>query len=353
MVSLAAVGAVASGLVASDGDPAGRIESAWSDFTHPDELVVGNRFRSLETTRYDYWRVSLNVWRAHPVAGVGQDNFAEAYLKARRVVAEEPRWVHSLPLRLLTHTGLVGAIVFLVFLVAGILAAIRGWRSCGDGAHRAAVGALLVPAVVWLAHGSVDWLWEYPALSATSLALAGAALATGSGLLRTRDERASLHRAHAVALSAGAAVGIVTIVPCYIADRDIDTAARTWPRDPAAAFARLDRARALNPLNVRSSLVEGIIAVRLERLDRAQRAFRRAARREPQNWFARFQLGLVASARGRSDEAARDYRAAQALNPRDRLLAQAVRRAGGPSPLTFTQADEELARRVRIRVRPF
>ncbi|MGH2944175.1 MAG: O-antigen ligase family protein, partial [Solirubrobacteraceae bacterium] len=114
-------GGSAAALVATDGDPLGRVDSAWTQFTSVDSEVVadgGSHLASFGSTRYDFWRVALEVWREHPVLGLGQDNFVDAYARLRRSAFEEPRWVHSLPLRLLAHTGAVGAALFLAFLGA-------------------------------------------------------------------------------------------------------------------------------------------------------------------------------------------------------------------------------------------
>ena len=53
---------------------------------------------------------------AHPIGGIGQDNFADYYIP--RHTGEEPAWPHSLELRVLAHTGIVGAVLFAVFIGA-------------------------------------------------------------------------------------------------------------------------------------------------------------------------------------------------------------------------------------------
>lgn len=54
----------------------------------------------------------------------------------------------------------------------------------------------LLPATIWIAHGSVDWLWEYPALSGPALALAGGATAL-AGTALDRDRPRSVRRSQA------------------------------------------------------------------------------------------------------------------------------------------------------------
>jgi len=45
--------------------------------------------------------------------------------------------------------------------------------------RRVVVAAALVLPMVWLVHGSIDWLWEFPALSCPALVALGLAVALG------------------------------------------------------------------------------------------------------------------------------------------------------------------------------
>ncbi len=171
----AALAGIAIGLVAVHGHVLGRVEHAWNSFANANSGPSGSsRFTALGSQRVDFWRVALDEWDAHPLAGLGQDNFAANYLQHRRT-GEEPRWAHSLELRLLVHTGLIGALLFVLFVVAVGIAALRGGGARGRPVRFAAAVALL-PFVVWIVHGSIDWFWEFPALSVPALAFAGAAM---------------------------------------------------------------------------------------------------------------------------------------------------------------------------------
>ncbi|MBA3746561.1 MAG: O-antigen ligase family protein [Solirubrobacterales bacterium] len=328
-----------------------RIERAWaSKDVHEPE---GSRFAALSSPRYALWRVGVEAWREHPVAGLGQDNFIQVHSMKRETAREEPLWVHSLPLRLLVHTGLVGTVLFLVFGIAAAWAAVAAWsgRAGRDGARLAGAVAL-VPAVIWLAHGSVDWLWEFPALSGPALALAGAATALSSTVAvdDCSPSSARVSRPRIAGVCVAGLVCVAVVLPSYVADRDVQEAAARWPANPDAAFGRLERARDLNPLSARASLVEGVIAVRLNRLSQAHVSFTRAAQREPHDWFARFELGLVAGARRDRASAVRHLLVASRLNPRDELIAQALLLARRGRTMSFQTAQEEFALRVQRRV---
>jgi hypothetical protein len=273
------VGATTAALVAAGGHPIDGIDSAWADFTdvHYDDSAI----TSLGSGRYDFWRVAVDGWLRHPVLGLGQDNFIELYAQRRRT-SEEPRWIHSLPLRMLAHTGVIGAALFAAFVVAIAGGATRTWRLADEPFTRVVVGAALVPGVVWIAHGSVDWLWELPALSAAALAFAGAAVALGRANAppdaRGSRSRRTQRRIAGAAVAAGLLGGAI-LVPSFVADRDVAIAEQTWRGDPAGAYAQLDRAATLNPLSPQPGLAAGRIAQERGDLARARSGFGEAAAR--------------------------------------------------------------------------
>ncbi len=177
-VLLAAGATIAGGLAVSHGHPFKFISRQWHGFSHQAGAHSGSsHFTDVGSGRYDFWRVALDAFVAHPVGGLGQDNFDNYYVRRRRT-DEEPSWTHSIELRLLAHTGLVGAGLFAAFLIAGIAAALRARRRGRLGA--AVAGAALLPLVVWLIYGSVDWFWEFPALSGPALGFLGVAASLGA-----------------------------------------------------------------------------------------------------------------------------------------------------------------------------
>ena len=353
----ALAGGVVAGWVATDGRPVDRASAAWSEFKDFDDVqrAGSGRLATLGSTRYDFWRVSVELVGEHPLVGVGQDNFAHDYMRRRATPYEEPRWTHSLELRLLVHTGIIGLLLFAAFVVAAVVGAARR-RSESPAARRLAPLALL-PLLVWIVHGSVDWLWELPALSGAALgfaAIAGRAGWHGAARERPALDGAQPRRGGGAGASrlAAAALGVVAaaaLAMAWTAHRWVDDAATRWPADPARAFDLLGRARSLNPLDQRASIVEGLIAQQTGELRRAKIAFRRATEREPEDWFARFELGLTESARARERKARLALREALRRNPRDELIRTALRRAGGPRAMTFAEARSALAQRLRGR----
>ncbi len=136
---------------------------------------TGSHFADVGSGRYDFWRVSLDAFLAHPLGGLGQDNFADYYVVRGRT-GEEPSWTHSLEMRLLAHTGARRLRCSSPASSPRRCAlALRARRRATRPARGRWSRSALLPLVVWLIHGSVDWFWEMPALSGPALGFLGMA----------------------------------------------------------------------------------------------------------------------------------------------------------------------------------
>jgi len=351
LLVLGVLGGAGAGVAAVHGHVGQRIDRAWREFQNTgDEGSTATRFTQLGSPRYDLWRVGLEAFASHPVGGIGQDNFQEAYT-ARRRTSQEPRWTHSLAVRLLTHTGLVGAALFVAFLgfAVAALTRVRARR----GPHgRAAAGIALVPLAVWVVHGSVDWLWEYPVLSGTALTLTGIAVALGrpAGPVppppRRRPDRALLRIVAPAASAIGVLAALVVLAVPYLGQRDASRALAGWRADPNGAFAALHRASELEPLNAQPATLGGAIALALDRRGLAREEFSQVGARNPRSWLAAMYLGLLAPPHDR--RAAEDHlRRAHALNPREPLPVRALAALRRGRMLTLEDVAAEFARRDR------
>ncbi len=156
------------------GNPITRVRHAWDSFKggYTAEATGSNRLLGgLGSNRYDFYRVALNEFAAHPVLGIGADNFAQQYLVHGRS-DETPRYPHSVELRTLSQTGLLGALLAVVGLGAALLA---GWRAMrrSDPLARTVAAAALAGFAYWAVHGSFDWFWEFAGLGSCAFALLG------------------------------------------------------------------------------------------------------------------------------------------------------------------------------------
>jgi len=324
------------------------------------------RFAQLGGDRYDFWRVGWQSFLAHPLGGLGQDNFAQAYTLARRSL-EEPTWVHSLELRLLSGTGIVGFALFAAFTALALMAA---RRAGGDGANaarrRLVVAVALVPEVVWLVHGSFDWFWEIPALSGAAFWWLGAAAAGArrahrrEPASRWRAPRAAighprragkaiawppraiarpLRAAFTVAAAALAALALLALGSAYLGERAQAQASALAGSQPQRALAELRQARALEPFTYQPLALAAAIQLRLHRPAAALGEVAVGLARDRASWLLWFERSLAESAAGRPAAALAALARARGLDPREPVIALAQRRARSGRPLTIAQAQ--------------
>ncbi len=108
VIALATLLAAVVGGLAVAGNPVIRVRHAWDSFKggYTAEATGSNRLLGgLGSNRYDFYRVALDEFEAHPLIGIGADNFAQQYLVHGRS-DETPRYPHSVELRTLSQTGL-------------------------------------------------------------------------------------------------------------------------------------------------------------------------------------------------------------------------------------------------------
>jgi hypothetical protein len=343
---MAVAGAGAGLLEVSGGHPAHFISRQWNGFSKDTETGGGgNHFAVVGSGRYDFWRVSLDAFLAHPIGGLGQDNFGDYYLTHRRT-SEEPKWTHSLEMRLLTHTGIAGFALFAAFIVAALRAALRTRRSA-DPPRRMLAGAALMALVVWLIYGSLDWFWEFPSLSGPALGFLAMAGRLGDESARPALAAAEPRRpgARPVIWAAGALAllaGTVVLGLPFLAARELslgETASRT---NANAALADLNRSHQLNPLSSDPGTVGGTVALVNGRYADARNRFSQAISKEPGAWFAWLGRGLSASALGDRRAAQRNFQRAVTLNNRQVAVRDAAARVMTARPLSVSAALKEV-----------
>ncbi|HTR88951.1 MAG TPA: hypothetical protein VMG62_02435, partial [Solirubrobacteraceae bacterium] len=196
-----------------------------------------------------------------------------------------------------------------------------------DPLARAVAAAALAGFAYWLVHGSFDWFWEFAGLGAPAFALLGLTCALVPRPVPGGPPTSLDIRARPPLALAGIAITLAiaaSLTLPWLSQRQIESAARVWPRAPATAYARLNEAAELNPLSDEADLVAGSIALRLGDHPRAERYFAKALARTPADAYATLELGAIASADGERHRALILLTRAVDLNPRDRLTRAAL-----------------------------
>jgi tetratricopeptide (TPR) repeat protein len=398
-IGAAALLAVLAGGLVAVGNPVARVRHEWDTFKSPKGYASNGKNTNrlvggLGSNRYDFYRVAVDEFAAHPLLGIGADNFSAQYLRRGRS-SETPRYPHSVELRTLTETGTAGTLLALGGLLGALIAAGRALRRAGP-LERTVAAAAIGGFAYWFVHGSADWFFEYAGLGAPAFALLGIACGLDPGgrrgaartrlarpaalwrggprpslrgprppargprlpaRLRARAPHASKESAMGSArmrgLVRGAAAALATIAAAgalllpWISAIDVTSAAHVWVASPSAAYARLDDAAALDPLSAEPDLVAGSIALRLGQLGAADDYFARALVRAPEDQYATLERGAIASQRGESARALTLLRRAVALYPRDELSRQALAVAASGRRVDVAQLNHAILERAR------
>lgn len=329
LLAIATLLAAVGGGLELAGNPLTRIRHGWETFkggygadnSHGSRLVSG-----LGSNRYDFYRVALDEFVAHPLVGIGADNFSQQYLRQRRS-DETPRYPHSVELRTLSQTGLLGALLGLGGLAAALLAGARSLRS-PERLTRAVAGGALAGFAYWLIHGSVDWFWELAGLGAPAFALLGIACGLSPAPARGWSFRwgwAPPRRSRRAALGLLCVAGAISLAAPWFSQLQIQQAAHVWTSSPQRAYALLNGAARLDPLSEEPYLIAGSIAERLGDLTLADHEFSLALARTPENVYATLERGAIASTLGRRARALALLERAAALDLRDPLTRAALR----------------------------
>jgi UDP-N-acetylmuramyl pentapeptide phosphotransferase/UDP-N-acetylglucosamine-1-phosphate transferase len=340
---LAALGLLVFGVaLASAGRISDDVSTQWTAFTSNGERGATPRQRAETTrlvsgagTRYDYWRIALNVFGDHPVRGIGAGNYDKPYFRARRT-SEDIRQPHSLELQELAELGIVGG-ALLACLVAGLALGAARMRETaaasplGAGLMVAGVGAV----TAWLVHTSVDWIHLMPGVTGIALVMAAVLVLNRrpAPAISHAPVRSGRLAARPVALASAGLAGLALVVGAAslsrqgLADFFRDRADAALAAHPAVAIREADRSLRLDAENPRTYYVKAAALARFDQAEAARQTLLRALSKEPDDFVTWTLLGDLAVRRGRAhfDEARRNYARASALNPVDRSLRDLAR----------------------------
>jgi hypothetical protein len=203
---------VAAGLASSRRGLTGSISHDWDSLTNPNARTPPNepsRLTAVASVRARYWNEALEIFRDHPVAGVGADGYATARLRYRNNVLQVHH-AHGYVVQTLSDLGLVGAGVTLLLLCAWTLAALRS---------------------------SAPFGWPGPAGGRLGLGLLARLSGYAGGGARGRPGSRAGLGAEPVAVVPGASASPVALPPIAGADPAADPASGGWaaPRSVATS----------------------------------------------------------------------------------------------------------------------
>ena len=322
---LICVGTVA--LVGRFGNPAELALQRWEAFKANDTTgEESSRYLSASGTgRFPLWQVAWRDFTAHPVLGVGTQNYEATYYQLREQNAGTVRQPHALPLEVVSERGAVGGVLLFAFLLlcvgVGVSRRLRRMRP----EARAQVAALVAAVAYWFVHSSAEWFWQLPAVTLTAFVYLALLVAPWGYSGEDADE-SDAGGLSSVALRLGGAgfavLALAVVVPLYAADSYLQGSHAAGT--PEEALNEIERAQRFDPLSAHLPEREAEISVALGDWERAEGAYVSAIRLDPEHYAPRMLLATFHENRGDLEKARIRYREALALNPLDRNLQRRV-----------------------------
>ncbi|HET8863411.1 MAG TPA: O-antigen ligase family protein [Solirubrobacterales bacterium] len=320
------VSALAVGGLARAGNPVNYAEGKWDEFTEVEASAAsGTRLGTVSGPRYDIWHVAVDQFGEAPLVGAGEGSFRFAYYRERqtdRNLAD----AHSLPLRLLAETGLVGTGLFALWLIA-LGVAVAGRTRLAGPTERTAVAGLAAAGTVVVAQSSVDWLWLIPALFGLAVLALGLAATTNptcieaqigprcrSGLAEQAEQWRLAPRALAGIVLFAA---IVSVGALFLSGVYVRKAREQALVSPSASLASARTAAQLDPVSVTPLYLQAAALESEGRRNVAREKLLDALDLEQGNFVTFGLLGDLEVRAGNEARARGYYRRALALNPLD------------------------------------
>ena len=275
----------------------GWFDEQWRSFKNvPQQSSASSHLLQLGSYRYDIWRVGLNQFEDHPLAGIGSRGFGPAYLQVRDS-PDTPARAHSVEVDALSELGIVGFLLLSAALVLPFVPLVRRLRARDPAGTAAFAGCSY-----WLVHASVDWIWTVPACGVSFFLLLGAGGAGG-------ERRLLPGRTSAAAAAAVVVVALVAFVPPWLS-------ARLTSRGDLAA------AKSADPLSVDPYVTQAALAPTPAG---AVAALRAAVRKEPRVVELRYDLALAYVRARRLRQARAELLRALQLDPREPRIQDALK----------------------------
>ena len=260
------------------------------------------------SNRWRWWQEAWTLFEDAPAGGKGAATYEIARRDIRQgsITTTEP---HNLPLQFLAETGVVGFLLFLGFVGAGVAASAAALRRL-EPVERGAAAALAVGLGAYVLHALVDIDWEFVAVTAPAFFVLGALVGLGA------RRRARL-RSPVAALAGVAALAVLfSLVAPYASQRLVEASySEVGSGKIPAALSDGRAAHRLNPLSIDPLLALGDAEAAKGDEAAALRRYRQAVDLQPENSSTWYALGAYGFFTGRYRLALHDLDRAYGLDP--------------------------------------
>jgi tetratricopeptide (TPR) repeat protein len=195
----------------------------------------------------------------------------------------------------------------------------------------------------WFAHGSVDWLWQFPALTGPAFAVVACVASVDS-----RDRPGPRLPGRRIIGGVAGVVAAAVLIPPWLAARQTSLGAQVWRTKPAQAYSDLDAAARLNRLSDQAYVIAGTIAERRRDWRRVERYFSRALDRNGSNWYSHLERGVAFAKTGRRAAALAELSEAKRLDPREPIIRIVLRDVVAGRGVAVAALDSAMLRRTEV-----
>jgi hypothetical protein len=286
---------------------------ALQDFTRLPTGDAGSEhlFSGAGSGRWQFWAAALDQFEHSPLHGGGAGSYGAWWLQhgSFRYFVQN---AHSLYLETLGELGIIGFLLLVGALVAGVVVAVGRLRGS------TLVAALLGTLAAYLVGAGVDWMWEL-----TAVTLVGVfALGLLTGPATAMSDAATLAPSR---LAAALAVAACAIVVAEAVSLLSEVEVRRSQADVRAGQFRLARSHAadatkIEPWAATPYLQLALVEEAAGDLPAARGAIGKAIRRDGADWRGWWVAARIERRLGDTAASERSLARAKALNPRSPLL---------------------------------
>jgi len=273
--------------------------------------------------RWQFWGAAVDEFQTRPLTGRGPGSY-EAWWAEHGAISYFTRHAHSLYLETLGELGLVGLLLLVGFLVAGLVAGLGRLRGA-DPEQRNLIAALAAVAIAFSVAAAIDWVWQLTVIPL--VAIVALALLAGPATLPGTASHARDRRLMPVAVR----VGVVATALCLLAAQAIPLLAQDDIRRSQHRFAAGNlagardaalSARSVQPWAATPHLQLALVEERRGELAAARSAIAQAIERDRLDWRLWLTASRIEGQAGFDRQARASLDRAAALNPRSPLLAR-------------------------------
>ena len=121
------------------------------------------------TDRINYWKAAFDIFKNHPVIGVGPGNFSQFYLQFKVPGAMEARFAHNLFFEVLTSTGIAGCFLFFSAIFFFVKQNLKKFLSSGNYL----IAGFVFGIIGFFLHSLVDFDYADAAITTIIMSFAG------------------------------------------------------------------------------------------------------------------------------------------------------------------------------------